>query len=335
MNRFASLPLLSLTLLLAMLSVGCGGGQHEEKEKNSVTAGFTPPSSLSAFGGDRCFSLLEAQVAFGPRVPNSEAHDRCLEYFIRFFDSLGVRAEQQRFTIGGYDGEQLRLTNVIARLRPESPQRILLSAHWDSRPFADMETDKKLAKLPIHGANDGASGVAVLLRLAEILQANPPGIGVDIVFFDGEDYGRNGDESMFLLGSKYFSASLEKDSRYLFGVLLDLVGDRDAVFPREELSRQYAGDVQQMLWSEARRLGLSQFSDQTHSPILDDHVPLNTVAGIKTVNIIDAALVGHDQSSPRRQYWHTLDDTPAQCAPETLDAVGRLLLSIIYGLQPS
>lgn len=335
MNRFASPPLPSLILLLVLLLAGCGGRQQEEKENHSVTAGFTPPSSLPSFDGDRCFSLLETQVAFGPRVPNSEAHDRCLEYYIRFFDSLGVTAERQRFTIGGYGGEQLRLTNVIVRLRPEARDRILLTAHWDSRPFADMESDERRARLPIPGANDGASGVAVLLRLAEILTAKPPDVGVDIVFFDGEDYGRDGDESMFLLGSKYFSASLEDGGRYRFGVLLDLVGDRDAVFPREELSRQYAGDVQQMLWSEARRLGLPQFTDRTHPPILDDHVPLNTVAGVKTVNIIDAALVGHDQSSPRRQYWHTLDDTPAQCAPETLDAIGRLLLSIIYGLQPS
>lgn len=300
-----------------------------------MTPVFSPPSAVPAFDGTRAFALLERQVAFGPRVPNSAAHAECLEFYLRFFDSLGVAAEPQRFDIPGYDGVPLRLTNVIARIQPELPDRILLCAHWDSRPFADRETDPVRAARPIPGANDGASGVAVLLHLAEILARHRTAIGVDLVLFDGEDYGREGDESMFLLGSKYFAASRDAGQRYHFGVLLDLVGDRDAEFPIEEFSRQYAGDIQQMLWTEARRLGLGQFTERRHGAILDDHVPLNTVGGIKTVNIIDAALVGHDQSSPRRRYWHTLDDTPAQCAPETLDAIGRLLLSIIHGIQAS
>lgn len=305
-----------------------------------MTPTFTAPNSVPTFDGTRAFALLERQVAFGPRVPNSPAHSECLEFYLRFFDSLGVAVETQRFAIPGYDGVPLRLTNVIARVHPDRTDRILLCAHWDSRPMADRETDEIRAARPIPGANDGASGVAVLLHLAEILarhDAARPGasIGVDFILFDGEDYGREGDESMFLLGSKYFAASLDPAHRYRFGVLLDLVGDREAEFPIEELSRQYAGDIQRMLWGEARRLGLTQFTERRHGPILDDHVPLNTVAGIKTVNIIDAALVGHDPSSPRRRYWHTLDDTPAQCAPETLDAVGRLLLSIIHGFQPS
>ncbi len=163
--------------------------------------------------------------------------------------------------------------------------------------------------------------------------SSPPDVGVDIVLFDGEDYGRDGDESMFCLGAKYYSASLESSTGTLFGILLDLVGDRDAVFPKEDLSRQYAGDIQDMLWDEAARLGLTRFSSTVHSGILDDHIPLNKTAGIKTVNIVDAALVGFDTSSPRRQYWHTLNDTPQQCAPATLGDVGTLLLSIIYGLN--
>ncbi|MBE0645228.1 MAG: M28 family peptidase [Bacteroidetes bacterium] len=332
MNRTRALSSIIVTLLFSMLLHACGSGKEQ---KDTMQSNFTPPASPPTFSGPRSFSLLEQQVAFGPRVPNTEAHARCLEFFIRFFDSLHVTPELQRFEITGYKGEKLALTNVIARLQPSARQRILLAAHWDSRPFADMEKDPDRSLRPIPGANDGASGVAVLLHLAEILQASPPGIGVDIVLFDGEDYGRDGDESMFCLGAKYFSASLKPNHGTLFGILLDLVGDRDAVFPKEKLSGQYAGDIQNMIWREAARLGLSRFSMETHSSILDDHVSLNTVAGIKTVDIIDAALVGHDKSSPRRQYWHTLGDTPEQCSPEPLGDVGRLLLSIIYGLHSS
>ncbi|MFZ1731931.1 MAG: M28 family peptidase [Bacteroidota bacterium] len=319
-------------LLLSILFAGCGSKEDQGSTMKSL---FTPPVSSPAFDAQRCFSLLEQQVAFGPRVPNSAAHARCLDFFIHFFDSLGVAVEQQTFDITGHQGEMLQLTNVIARFRPTAKERILLAAHWDSRPFADMEKDPDRALKPIPGANDGASGVAVLMHIAEIINANPPGTGVDIVLFDGEDYGTEGDESMFCLGAKYYAASLESTAGTSFGILLDLVGDRDAVFPKEGLSRQYAGDIQDMIWGEAARLGLTRFSAQSHSSIIDDHIPLNTVAGIKTVDIIDAALVGHDKSSPRRQYWHTLGDTPEQCGPAALGDVGKLLLSIIYGLRAS
>lgn len=317
-------------LLLPLLLAGCGG---KEVHDYAMKSRFNPPVSLPVFDASECFSLLERQVAFGPRVPNSEAHDRCLNYISEYFDSLGLAAELQHFEITGYKSDKLRLTNIIIHFKLEAKERILLAAHWDSRPFADMEKDPDRALRPIPGANDGASGVAVLMHIAKILHMNPPGIGVDIVLFDGEDYGREGDESMFCLGAKYYAASFESTSGTLFGILLDLVGDRDAVFPKEELSRQYAGDIQDLLWDESSRLGITRFVSRSHSAILDDHIPLNTVAGIKTVNIIDASLVGHDSSSPRRQYWHTLGDTPEQCAAETLGDVGKLLLSVIYGFH--
>ncbi len=325
-------PPIALPLFLLLLFVSCGGKKNDEEHMKSA---FTPPAALPAFDARRCHDLLEVQVAFGPRVPNSASHENCLEFFVRFFDSLGLAPEKQQFEITGYRGERMKLTNVIARLRPSSRERILLAAHWDSRPFADMEKDPDRALRPIPGANDGASGVAVLLHLAEILRMRPPDIGVDIVLFDGEDYGRENDESMFCLGAKYYSATRDARTGIRFGILLDLVGDRDAVFPKEGFSRRYAADIQDLLWTEAARMGLTRFSPAVHGAILDDHVPLNTVAGIKTVDIIDAALVGHDKSSPRRQYWHTLGDTPEQCEPETLGDVGRLLLSIIYGSHPA
>lgn len=320
-----------LVTVVTLSAPSCGDAPRTPSKGNTPL--FSAPSTYPAFSGDRAFTLLERQVAFGARVPGSRAHAACLQFYLAFFDSLDIAVERQDFSLPGYDGKPLPLTNVIARINPAAERRILLAAHWDSRPWADYEKDPDRALRPVPGANDGASGVAVLLHAAEILSARPPAIGVDIVLFDGEDYGRENDESMFLLGSRYYAVTRGDAVRPLFGILLDLVGDRDARFPREAFSAQYAGDVLDMVWDAADALGLTRFTRETHSPILDDHVPLNTVAGIKTINIIDAALVGHDSTSPRRQYWHTLDDLPAQCAPAPLEDVGTLLMYLIFGIN--
>jgi len=318
-------------LLVALLGA-CGDDAPESRP--ATMPQYTAPASIPGFSGDRAFALLERQVDFGPRVPGSEAHAQCLQFFRSFFDSLGIATEVQSFDFPGYDGEMLPLRNVIARINPGAEQRVLLAAHWDSRPTADRESDPDRALRPVPGANDGASGVAVLLHLAEVLADSPPPIGIDIVLFDGEDYGREGDESMFCLGSKYFAASTDPSrSAPMFGILLDLIGDRDAVFPMEEFSRRYAGDILSMVWDVAEQRGIDRFVRTPHSGIYDDHVPLNTVAGIKTINIVDAVLVGHNTDDPRRQYWHTLQDLPAQCAPAPLADVGQVLLSIIFGMQ--
>ncbi|MDT8325146.1 MAG: M28 family peptidase [Bacteroidota bacterium] len=322
-----------LLLLVTVCVTSCGDASRTPAK--GTTPLFTAPAQYPAFSGDRAFALLEQQVAFGPRVPGTQAHAACLGFFLAHLDSLGIATERQDFTLPGYDGASLPLTNLIAHINPAAPRRILLAAHWDSRPWSDMETDPDRALLPVPGANDGASGVAVLLHLAEILSADPPPVGVDLVLFDGEDYGRENDESMFLLGSRYYAATRGSAPPPLFGILLDLVGDREARFPQEDFSRRYAGDVLDMVWDAAAALGLSRFTRETHPPILDDHVPLNTVAGIKTVNIIDAALVGHDDASPRRRYWHTRADLPHQCAPEPLGDVGALLLYLIFGIHPA
>ena len=238
----------------------------------------------------------------------------------------------QEFTMGGYDGVTLTLTNIIASFRPEAKQRVLYCAHWDSRPRADREKDEAKQKLGIPGANDGASGAAVLLHLAELLAVSKPAVGVDLVFFDGEDYGKEHDESMYCLGSKYFASSIPADYAPLFGVLLDLVGDKDAVFPEEEYSVQYARDIVTLVWSTAGQLGIPNFKVQGYGGIIDDHGPLNTVAGIKVIDIIDAELVGQAAKDARRKYWHSLADTPEQCSAETLGKVGTVLIHILFGI---
>jgi hypothetical protein len=316
---------------VAMLS--CGDKREQPSPVQQPL--FTPPAFTPEFDGDIAMAYLIQQTDFGPRNPGSEAHSACRDFLFNHFSSLGWQVSLQSFSMPGYDGEVLELHNIIARYKPDARDRILFTAHWDSRPMSDMETDEALRDLPIPGANDGASGVAVLMHLADVITAHSPRAGVDIVLFDGEDYGKEGDNSMYCLGSKYFSTSMPLQPRPRFGVLLDLVGDREAVFPREGYSERYAKDILDLFWSRAAALGLKQFVHTRHNPILDDHVPLNTVAGIRTINIIDAELVGHATDSERRKYWHTQRDTAEQCSAETLAAVGGLLLHVLFGLSVS
>jgi glutaminyl-peptide cyclotransferase len=298
-----------------------------------VASYYRQPSGTPAFSGDRAFELLKAQVAYGPRVPNSAAHDACANYLRTTLAGFADTLAEQTFTFPGYDGASLRLTNFIAKFNPRMKDRILLCAHWDSRPWADKEEDATLHTTPIPGANDGASGVGVLLHLAELLHARRPDFGIDIVLFDGEDYGKESDLSMFCIGSKYFAASIDADYKPIFGVLLDLVGDSDAVFAMEGASRRYAGDVVELVWTIASRLYFKRFEATAAGEMYDDHIPLNMEAGIKTIDIIDADLVGHAAKQERRKYWHTLRDVPEQCSPKTLGEVGTVLTNLVYGLH--
>lgn len=320
--------------LCAALLASCSKKQDAPPPEPVARMTYQLPSSAPAFSGERAFELLKKQVAFGSRVPNTPAHEACLRWMTETLRPLADTVRLQEFSMGGYDGVTLKLTNVIASFRPEAKERILFCAHWDSRPRAEREKDPAKQKLGIPGANDGASGVAVLLHMAEILAASKPAVGVDLVFFDGEDYGTEGDESMYCLGAKYFASSVNADYAPLFGILLDLVGDKDAVFPQEEYSLQYASDIVKIVWSTAGQLGIPNFKVQGYGGIIDDHGPLNTVAGIKVIDIIDAELVGQAAADPRRKYWHSLSDTPEQCSGETLGKVGKVLMHVLFGTKP-
>lgn len=305
-------------------------GKKEDAEKALPL--YTDPGTVPAFSGARAWELLTTQTDFGPRSPGSAAQERCFVFLRDHLARTADTLEIQEFRLPGYDGATLHGRNLIARFRPAAQRRILLAAHWDSRPRADRESDSTRAKLPIPGANDGASGVAVLLHLAELLHERAPQAGVDIVLFDLEDYGREGDDGMYCLGAKYFAASITPSYKPLYGVLLDLVGDKDAVFPREGSSDQYAGGIADLVWSVAASTGAGHFTSERHAGIYDDHIPLNLTAGIRTVDIIDADLVGQNASAPRRKYWHTLRDTPENCSAETLGSVGMVLTKLAYGL---
>jgi hypothetical protein len=280
--------------------------------------------------------MVERQVAFGPRNPGSDGAARTLDFLVEELGKFAATVERQEFTHVGYDGKELRMTNVIATFNPEATIRILLCAHWDTRPRSDEDSDPDDLGKPILGANDGGSGVGVLLELARVMKENRPPIGVDIVLFDGEDYGDSHVDGLerYFLGAKHFAKTIPSTYRPIFGILLDIVGDHDAEFGKEENSIQYANSVVELVWGAASHLGLKSFAQKRVPGVSDDHLPLNRIARIPTVDIIDALLVGHNDPDPRRQYWHTSDDDMDNISQETLGEVGRLVTYIVYRVVP-
>ncbi len=311
--------LAAAAVLLSSCSGKSGNEQGQQEQGNQEQAAtIIPTVPMPKFDAEQAFSYLVRQVDFGPRAPNTKAHEECLQYLKHEFSLYADSVELQNFNVPGYDGTVLHLTNVIAHFNMKSKVRILLSAHWDSRPRADHQPGGEVDK-PIPGADDGASGVAVLLELARDFKQAPPPVGVDLMLWDGEDYGKEGDMDYYCLGSKYWAAT--KPSTYvpLFAVNLDMIGQKNLSIPKEGYSLEYAPDVVKLIWNTANEMGVTQFADSTAGNIYDDHLQLDNI-GIKAVDLIDF----------NYKYWHTLEDTPDKCSPESLDAVGKVLLEVIY-----
>jgi glutaminyl-peptide cyclotransferase len=307
--------LASLCALLLALAAGCS-------EQGS---GATPPPERAdrpAFRGDQAFGLLQEQVAFGPRIPGSEGHRRQLEWMRGWLAARADTVISQPFQAVTTRGDTLQLTNLFARFHPDARDRVLLVAHWDTRPRADQSPDPAQRELPVPGANDGASGTAVLLQLAEMLRRHTAPLGVDLLLVDGEDFGPSTDD-MFL-GSRHFASNLPPGYRPLYGVLLDMVADRDPRFPVERYSQEYAPEVVQRVWSVASELGYGDvFVPDVGGYVTDDHLPLNQ-AGIRTIDIIDF------DYGPGNRYWHTPQDVPENTSPETLRMVGEVIAELVY-----
>lgn len=284
---------------------------------------------IPKFDGQRAFEYLKAQTDFGPRDPGSKGHKLCMEYLYNELKQFSDEIQLQKFSHIGYNGKNLQMANIIASFNTSSSERILLCAHWDTRPRADREPDPKKRHIPILGANDAASGVAVLLEIARLIKNNPPQVGIDIVFFDGEDYGEEGDLKNYLLGSKYFSKNLPLKTIPIFGILLDMIGDKNLEIKREGYSLRFAPDIVDLVWSTAHNLSIHQFVFENQDEIIDDHLPLNQ-NGIKTINIID-----FNYPDDSHRFWHTLEDTPDKCSPESLEAVGTVILHVIYNYSPT
>lgn len=275
--------------------------------------------SLPQFDSDRAFGFLEQQCSLGPRNPGSDAHQKAKQYLRDSLnESTNLVSTQEFIHFDSSLKKELILTNIVATFYPEQKERILLCAHWDSRPWADQDPQPKNRAQPILAANDGASGVAVLLGLAHILSQKKPKFGVDIVFFDGEDLGKRGNTNDFCLGSSFFAKNLPI-SKPKFGILLDMVGDKDLNIYKEQYSYTYAPEIVDLIWEKAAKLKLNNFYPQVRYSVWDDHMPL-ILAGIPTVDIIDFDY----------PYWHTLQDTPDKCSAQSLEVVGKLLISILY-----
>ena len=306
---------------LLILSFGSCEQKQQEQPSTQQQSKQTMQKKFPAFDGNKAFSYLKVQTDFGPRNPNSDGHKKCLFFLESELKKFADNVKLQQFNQKGYN-ESLFLTNIFAQFNLLATQRILLIAHWDTRPRAEEDADPANHSKPIIGANDGASGVAVLLELARLFKATPPPIGVDILLVDGEDYGdsrKDGNTDLYFLGAKYFAKT--KDPAYTpqFGILLDMVGDKDLQIPLEQNSMRSAPQLLDIVWSTAEEVHATQFIRIPGEAISDDHIALNEV-GIPTIDIIDF----------QYPHWHTTQDTPDKCSPESLESVGTVLSAVIY-----
>lgn len=274
------------------------------------------------FSGERAFQHLQRQLDFGPRIPGSPGHSQTLDWLSTELATRAGTVALQRFDVVTTQGEPLALTNVWVRFNPEAPRRLLLLTHWDTRPRSDQASDAAQRDIPVPGANDGASGTAILLELATLFLQQPPPVGVDLLFVDGEDYGPGTDDMFF--GSREFARQLTADQFPVYAVLLDMVGDADPEFPIEGYSADAARDLALRVWNVARDLGYERWFPTRVGPrITDDHVPL-LQKGIRTIDIIDF------DYGPRNSYWHTPQDQVDHVSASTLEMVGEVMAEWIY-----
>lgn len=328
-------------IFLAALLYSCSGEEQEiipdvEVNIDEVIKTIQPPD----FNQDSAYNFIQKQVDFGPRVPNSAAHVACGNFLVEKLKEYGASVIEQTGVVKAFNNDKLNIKNIIAQFQPEKQARIMLFAHWDTRPFADRDT-KDIGK-PIDGANDGASGVGVLLEIARIVSQTSTSIGVDILFFDAEDYGST-NSTMFgkqmlddwCLGAQYWANNPPiKDYRPRYGILLDMVGAKDAVFPKEYLSLYFAPHVVTKVWDAAQKLGYGKYFLNKEMPpttaITDDHKYVNNLAKIPAIDIIHYDPNTLDFGS----FHHTHNDNMEVIDKNTLKAVGQTLLQVIYNETP-
>ena len=338
---------MKITLGVAVAALAIGG-LHYYKNADSKVQNIEETEEVAkvnpvgpSFNADSAYAFTKAQCDFGPRDMNSRGHDLCGEWIISKFKEYGCKVTTQTATLAGYDGTKLRSRNIMASINPEATTRILLCAHWDSRPWADNDPDSANWRKPILAANDAASGVAVMLELARIIgkskdeKAFNKQLGIDFVCFDAEDWGTpqwadvadNADS--WALGAQYWSKNLPQGYEARYGILLDMVGGVGAKFYREGMSMQYAPEIVKKVWRAAREVGFgSYFPKEDGGVIIDDHVPVNQFAKIPTIDIIP--YYADCQQSSFGPTWHTLADNMENIDKNTLKAVGQTLVQVIY-----
>lgn len=320
--------------IFSLFACACGNQNTQNTIQQTQSEVYSKVSP--DFNPDSAYYFIEKQVSFGPRVPNTQAHINCGDYLVSELKKYGATVTEQKADLMAFDNTILKSRNIIGAFNPDKKERILLFAHWDTRPFADHDPDEANHHTPVLGANDGGSGVGILLEVARVIQSNSPHIGIDIIFFDSEDYGPhssgervlNGD-SYWCLGSQYWSENPHiPNYKARFGILLDMVGAPDATFYKEYFSKRHAGGVVEKIWGTARNLGYGKyFVDKNGGAITDDHVPVNQIRGIPSVDIIQ---YDSNTESGFGWYWHTVKDDMNSISKETLKAVGQTVLEVIY-----
>lgn len=322
------------TLIVASALGACKSGNRVSDEGKQDTV------SVPEFSEDSAMASINRQCSFGARTLGSKAHEDCAQYIISAFEALGCEVQRQDAQFKLYNGQTFQGCNIIASYNPQATLRIMLCSHWDSRPWTDNDPDPANHKKPVLAANDGASGVAVMIEVARQLQQQAPQIGVDFVCFDAEDVGvaewdeqfvgdSEAEEATWCLGSQHWARNPHSVD-FEFAVLLDMVGGKGSRFYQELYSLHYASGVVNRVWDAAREAGYSSvFPCQQGGAITDDHLPLNRIAMIPTADIV----AYHPESRPGFcPTWHTINDTPANIDPSTLKAVGQTMLQLIYSM---
>ena len=322
-----------LYLLPTLLLIGCS------KSSNSTKTEQSKHLQKAEFSADSAYQYIADQVALGSRTIGSEAHKQCVAYLSEQLERFGAEVELQEGEMKDYVGNKVSIVNIIGSYNKSAKERILLAAHYDSRPWADHDPDKSKWQTPILGANDGASGVGVLLEIARQLKREKSGKGIDIVFFDAEDMGApefykgSTIEDDWCLGSQLWAKKCKENnqnSQYCYGIVLDMVGAGDAVFPQEYFSTRYASEYVRQLWQVAAQSGYGRyFSQEVSFPITDDHYYVNTIVQIPCVDIIHYVNSNEYGKSGFSHTWHTMADNLSAIDKATLDAVGTTVLTFV------
>ncbi len=294
--------------VVVLVALGCQARAGDGGSKSPVE-----------FNGRTALTYVEKQMSFGPRIPSKPGHQQEADWLLAELRARADTVIVQEITHRLRNGEVLHLRNFFARFRPEATERVLFLAHWDTRPMADKSSNLAQQRMPVPGANDGASGVAVLLGVADALKARPPASGVDLLFVDGEDYGDFADTSDVLIGSRWFAAHQPPGYQPLFAVLFDMVGDKDLQIYEEGQSLAFAPEVVQRVWRVAAERGHDrQFIPSVRHTLTDDHVSLQK-AGIHAIDVVDFDY----------PYWHTTDDTLDKVSAESLQIVGDVAVALV------
>ncbi len=323
--------ILSFFILTGLFACKSNGNNSSANKVKNVPETPKKEVYIPVFNRDSAFSFLKSQCDFGSRVPNTAAHKATAGYLVNKLKRFGAKVTEQDANLIAYNGTVLKAKNIIGVFYPEKKDRVIFFAHWDSRPFADNDATPANYRQPVMGANDGASGVAVLMEIARQLQQHEPAIGVDIVFLDAEDYGTPSFESSskqdtWCLGAQYWGRNPHYDIKPKYGILLDMVGGQNPVFRMDETSLRMAPDILSKVWATASRLGYGDFfQNKQGGAITDDHVYINALTGIPTIDIIDYT---NERGFP--ETWHTVNDTPENIDLNTLEMVGKTVMKVIY-----